>query len=83
MTGWSCWSLEYKQLLCFFFFDYTKAFDSVSHKASIGKPQAWMSNCMEYVVVNGVSSKPLHVISGGLSWDPFFSYLHQQNQRNC
>ena len=64
------------QAAAVFFFDFTKAFDSVSHKALIGKLQAWMCTLWnariltphkpyEYVVVNGVSSKPLHVISSG------------------
>ena len=59
------------------FFDFTKAFDSVPHKPLIEKLQAigldvylvqWITNYLtnrtQFVVVNGVSSKPLSVISG-------------------
>ena len=59
------------------FFDFTKAFDSVLHKPLIEKLQAigldvylvqwitdYLTNRTQYVVVNGVSSKPLSVISG-------------------
>ena len=58
------------------FFDFTKAFDSVPHKPLIEKLQAigldvylvqWITNYLtnrtQFVVVNGVSSKPLSVIS--------------------
>ena len=59
------------------FFYFTKAFDSVPHKPVIEKLQAigldvylvqwitdYLTNRTQYVVVNGVSSKPLSVISG-------------------
>ena len=59
------------------FFDFTKAFDPVSHKPLIEKLQAigldvylvkwitdYLTNRMQYVVVNGVASKPLSAISG-------------------
>ena len=79
------------------FFDFTKAFDSVPHKPLIEKLQAigldaylvqwitdYLTNRMQYVVVNGVASKPLSVISGvphaGVCpGAPSFPHFHQWN----
>ena len=59
------------------FFYFTGAFDSAPHKALVKKLQAigldvyvvqwitdYLTNRMQYVVVNGGASKPLCVISG-------------------
>ena len=70
------------------FFDFTKAFDFVPHKPLIEKLQKpllgldvylvqwitdYLTNCTQYVVVNGVSSKPLCVISGVPTTPSYFS----------
>ena len=63
--------------------DFSKAFDTVSHKRLMAKLhhnrvdhqvcawiQSWLTQRTQTVVVDGISSPPVRLLSGGLSWVP-------------